>query len=89
MESQEHFDTRRRDGRSPITVLNDPQNPAPEPDVWLTGKEAAIRFRISEKTLANWRSSGTGPAYHRAGRILYRAADIEQWLEGRRHEPRR
>ncbi|UEA60688.1 hypothetical protein LK459_07605 [Gordonia otitidis] len=39
------------------------------------------------RTLANWRSAGTGPAYIKtddAGGVVYLVADLEAWLEERR-----
>ena len=36
---------------------------------------------VSAKTLANWRCAGEGPAYCRVGgRVLYRLADLDDWL---------
>jgi hypothetical protein len=57
--------------------------PQPEPDTiqetktdleneFLTPIEVSEKFDISHKTLANWRSEGRGPAYHKLGkRIRY------------------
>jgi hypothetical protein len=44
--------------------------------------------RVSEKTLANWRSLGIGPSYTklspgRGGRIRYRRSDVLAWLAQR------
>jgi hypothetical protein len=40
---------------------------------------------ISRGTLRNWRSSGSGPKYHRiAGRIYYDWRDAEEWLANSR-----
>jgi hypothetical protein len=36
-----------------------------------------------EKTLADWRTRGIGPRYHRVGRdVRYRWDDVEEWLSG-------
>lgn len=36
---------------------------------------------FSEKTLANWRSEGKGPKYHKVGRhVRYDWADVNAWL---------
>lgn len=53
----------------------------------LTVEEAAKRLRLSTSTLNKWRVSGEGPAFVKLGRrVLYRAADLEAWLQdGRRH----
>ena len=52
----------------------------------LANEEAAAKISVSPHTLANWRSLGIGPPYvkitpGRAGRVLYRVADLEAWLE--------
>jgi hypothetical protein len=57
----------------------------------LTAREAGRRVRRTEKTLANWRSQGVGPAYikvsaGRSGRILYDAADVDRWISAHRVE---
>ncbi|MFI2202649.1 helix-turn-helix domain-containing protein [Streptomyces sp. NPDC020192] len=59
-------------------------------DDWLTAREAGAMARVSEKTLANWRSLGNGPAYTklspgRGGRIRYRRRDVVAWLNGERN----
>lgn len=47
-----------------------------------TPEEVADRLVVSAKTLANWRSSGVGPAYARiGGRVRYRDADIAAWID--------
>lgn len=39
---------------------------------FLTGKELAIRWRLNNQTLANWRHAGKGPPFIRVGaRVLY------------------
>lgn len=39
---------------------------------FFNSKELADRWRLSEQTLANWRSAGKGPPYIRVGnRVLY------------------
>lgn len=41
-------------------------------------------LKISEKTLANWRSSGEGPPFTKVGkRVLYPSDLLEQWLNQR------
>lgn len=47
----------------------------------LTPAHLAARLEgITEKTLADWRYKGTGPAYFRAGkRVFYREADVSKW----------
>lgn len=55
---------------------------------YLTSKEVAGRWRLSDQTLANWRSAGKGPPFIRVGsRVLYPVEGIhayeklsQQWL---------
>jgi predicted site-specific integrase-resolvase len=45
---------------------------------YLTSKEVADRWRLSDQTLANWRHAGKGPPYIRVGaRVLYPAEAIQ------------
>lgn len=49
---------------------------------------AAALLGRAPKTLANWRSEGTGPRYVKDGAsILYRMVDLESWLEAHAVEP--
>ncbi|WP_454764442.1 helix-turn-helix domain-containing protein [Cupriavidus campinensis] len=53
---------------------------------YLTPAQVSERYsgRIAVRTLANWRSAGTGPRFCRVGgRVLYAIADLESW-EARR-----
>lgn len=55
---------------------------------YLTSKEVADRWRLSDQTLANWRHAGKGPPFIRVGsRVLYPMEAInafeklsQQWL---------
>jgi hypothetical protein len=49
-------------------------------------RDAAARFLgLAPGTLANWASAGTGPAFHRVGRIpLYDLADLRRYVESSR-----
>jgi predicted DNA-binding transcriptional regulator AlpA len=50
--------------------------------------EAAAMLRVTESTLAHWRSRGRGPAYVKAGGLVrYRSADIDRYLEEQTHGP--
>ena len=50
----------------------------------LTGDEVAQRLHMSTKTLANWRVSGEGPRFIKAGRrILDPMPEIEAWEQSR------
>lgn len=57
------------------------------PDSLLTPKELELdpEIRIPQKTSANWRSRGVGPAFIQLGRrVLYRRSDVFSWLNARR-----
>jgi hypothetical protein len=55
---------------------------------YLTSKELADRWRLSDQTLANWRYAGKGPPFIRVGaRVLYPVEGIyaheklsQKWL---------
>jgi Helix-turn-helix domain len=48
------------------------------------GLAKILNDEVSTKTLEKWRVRGEGPRFIRAGRkVLYRRADIEQWLASR------
>jgi excisionase family DNA binding protein len=50
----------------------------------LTPTEAAERLKVAEKTLANWRAQGVGPAFVRVGRIVrYTDEDLASWLKSK------
>ena len=51
---------------------------------------AAEYLGLHPRTLDNWRSQDRGPRYGRIGRrIIYRVADLEEFLESRIVEPGR
>jgi hypothetical protein len=62
---------------------------------YLTSKELADRWRLSDQTLANWRYAGKGPPFIRVGaRVLYPAEGIhaferlsQQWLGNKEEQP--
>jgi predicted DNA-binding transcriptional regulator AlpA len=56
----------------------------PETPKVITAKAAAGLVGLSESTLAKLRLNGNGPVYCKLGRrVLYRPADLEQWLQSR------
>lgn len=58
---------------------------------FLSADDLASRYsgKVSVKTLANWRSTGTGPAYTKiGGRVFYAIEDIEKWELQRQITPR-
>jgi predicted DNA-binding transcriptional regulator AlpA len=51
----------------------------------LSTEDAAPLVGVSPGTLQNWRVSGTGPKFIKAGRsVVYDPADIESWKAARR-----
>lgn len=49
----------------------------------LSPEEAAQYLNMSVDTLANWRSSGGGPKFHKpAKKIYYFREDLENWVKG-------
>lgn len=58
---------------------------------FMTADELASRYsgKVSVKTLANWRSTGTGPAYTKIGnRVFYAHSDVLKWEQQRQITPR-
>jgi predicted DNA-binding transcriptional regulator AlpA len=50
----------------------------------LNARDAARFVGLSESTLAKLRLNGNGPPYCKLGRrVVYRLADLEQWLQSR------
>ncbi|MBX5153217.1 helix-turn-helix domain-containing protein [Rhizobium sp. NLR8a] len=48
----------------------------------LTGPEAAAYLRVTEVTLARWRSTKRGPEYTKSGgRVLYRVSVLLDYLK--------
>lgn len=46
----------------------------------LTPKDVADRWKVTQKTLAQWRWTGSGPSYLKlGGSVRYRLADIEAY----------
>jgi hypothetical protein len=57
-------------------------------NVLLTEAEAAKRLFAKPQTLNKWRTRGRGPAYLKlAGKVRYRAADLEAFIEASRVVP--
>jgi excisionase family DNA binding protein len=53
-----------------------------ESDALLGEVHAAKLLNLSTRTLQAWRSSGSGPAFVRAGRaIRYRKKDLDAWVD--------
>ena len=49
-----------------------------------TTPEAAIRVRLSERTLEDYRTKGIGPTFIKLGRkVFYRPEDLDAWIATR------
>lgn len=61
-----------------------------EQPTMLSLRECAARLCVSPQTLYQWRHRGEGPIGYRfgKGRVRYRPADVEAWIESQRDEPR-
>lgn len=52
------------------------------PDERLTRADAAKFIGVRSRTLANWKSKGTGPRQTKVGgRVFYRLADLQVFVE--------
>ncbi len=61
---------------------------AASPRTLLTENEAARRLRLSPRTLQGFRVRGGGPSFVKLGRrVLYRAADLDAYVEAQRRRP--
>ena len=55
------------------------------PSPFLTTKEAARYLRLRPSTLAQWRWTGSGPAYRKfGGRVVYSQQELEEFAEAAR-----
>ena len=48
---------------------------------YLTNKEVIRLLKISQRLLQNYRTEGKIPFYRVGGKVLYRASDMERFLE--------
>lgn len=56
--------------------------------IFITRKEVAKRYPISEHTLAKLASSGRGPRYYKpTDKVLYKPSDVEDWIASFVKEP--
>jgi predicted DNA-binding transcriptional regulator AlpA len=62
----------------------------PNPEIYLTEEEFAVRYRLGRRTVQRWRHSGEGPFWVRLGprRVVYRLADCESWAASRTYAHR-
>lgn len=50
----------------------------------LTATDLAKELNTHARTLANWRTAGTGPRFVKVGgSVRYRRSDVDAWLEKR------
>ena len=62
-----------------------PASRQPEPAEWLNTIETAHHMGLRPKTLANMRSLGTGPRFHKiGGKVWYRGEDILSYCDRRK-----
>lgn len=53
-----------------------------------TTEQVADYLQLPHKTLAEWRSRGTGPRYFKVGRhVRYKWSEVETWLASQHAEP--
>jgi len=58
-----------------------------DPEMFYRPQDPQLRQVAAVQTLAVWRHKGIGPSYTLSGsRVLYRGADILDWLDARRIE---
>jgi hypothetical protein len=54
---------------------------------WLSPGQAAAELFLRPATLANWRTLGKGPPFHKFGRtVIYLRGDLDLWKRSQRHE---
>ena len=54
----------------------------------ISPEETGQRLEKSQKTLANWRCAGRGPAYIKIGDLIrYDTNDLEAWLQSQKVTP--
>jgi Helix-turn-helix domain len=71
---------------APATPLLRPDPVPPDPQAWLTTQEAAGTLGLTPKTLANMRTKGKGPCFHKIGnKVWYRGQDILFYQRRRRY----
>tara|TARA_R110002110_G_scaffold68080_4_gene184707 strand:- start:7903 stop:8115 length:213 start_codon:yes stop_codon:yes gene_type:complete len=50
------------------------------PNRFLITKEAAKLLRVNSRTMDNWRSKGTGPAWRKhGGKVVYAIEELERY----------
>ena len=49
----------------------------------LTNREVAAKLHVTIETLANWRVAGKGPRFVSGRPVLYRPADVAEYINNR------
>lgn len=56
--------------------------------VYLTTEDVADICRTTPRAVREWRSRGRGPTFFKpGGRVLYRAEEVERWVEASKRKP--
>lgn len=64
---------------------NDTTTPQPVLSQYLTRKQLAAELGVTVRTISRWRWERKGPPAHRvAGRVLFKRADVMEWIEQQR-----
>lgn len=73
--------SRRTLGTAAVMAAGSPPSGAPLRSL-ATPAEVAEFLQVPEKTLAEWRSQGKGPAYRKVGKhVRYRWLAVEKWFD--------
>jgi Helix-turn-helix domain len=71
---------------TPAPPLLRPDSKPPDPLAWLTTQETAAALGLTPKTLANMRTQGKGPCFHKiGGKVWYLGQDILTYQRRRRY----
>lgn len=64
------------------TLMSSDDKKGKKTNRYLLPKEAAEILRVSPKTLANWRSRGTGPKWRKhGGVVIYTSVEIDRYSD--------
>lgn len=77
----------RAEAASAPASCNDSKTTAAALPVFLTAAEAAEFLRLSEVSLARWRTEGRGPTFRKfSRRVVYSRDDLLAWAENQRRQ---
>lgn len=77
---------KRRKRKAPSNLVRSTNRKQAMGEEYLTPSELCRRYKnkVTEKTLAHWRSAGTGPKFSRlGGRIMYPVTEVVKWEQSR------